>query len=305
MGEVIKPIDPFYITQGFGVNPASYAQFGLKGHNGWDIRTKYSDTPEGRRYIKASFFSKFYKKGDEGNKGYGKYFDVVVQLKSIWKLTYAHCHSIIDFLTRDKNEEMAISNNTGNSTASHLHWTTKRIIINPNESHTVLNYDNGFFGAVNPQEFLDELKAQEENQNPTPPPSTGIEKLPKDSVIGDVYEFLTGKRPNQDTIDWRLSQGKNIVEIGKDICQGDGNFYDLWIKPHVDKVTNEGIKSVSDPLESVEIPQVIEEPVITPEVPVDVPQEPTIEDKNDLPIPRLVGWFKSSFEKLFQKFFNK
>lgn len=66
----------------------------------------------------------------------------------------------------------------------------------------------------------------------TNPPST-IQKLPKDSVIADIYEFLTGSRPNQDTIDWRLASNKNLVEIGNDICSGDSAFFSKWIKPQI------------------------------------------------------------------------
>jgi len=66
----------------------------------------------------------------------------------------------------------------------------------------------------------------------TTPPST-IEKLPKDSIISDIYLFLTGERPKQDTIDWRLASNKNLVEIGTDICSGDSAFFNKWVKPQI------------------------------------------------------------------------
>lgn len=94
------------------------------------------------------------------------------------------------------------------------------------------NY-NGINGRVDGNVFYGDLptfKAYGYKQSvpPTVPPPD-VEKLPKTSVIGDFYEVLTGKRPHQDTIDWRMSQGKNLVEIGTDICENDSEFKEKWI----------------------------------------------------------------------------
>lgn len=167
---VIYPIQPKELTQGFGENPAAYARFGLKGHNGWDFKTKFSDTPLGKRYIFASHLSKFYTKGNQGNDGFGLYFDVLVQLKSLWKLTYAHCASIETFTEKKPGEQMAISDNTGNSTGAHLHLTTKKGKL-VNGVFQADNNDNGYFGAVDPQLFFTELD-QFTNSQPTAPMDT-------------------------------------------------------------------------------------------------------------------------------------
>lgn len=159
MADIVRPIEPFELTQGFGGNAAAYAKFGLDGHNGWDLKTKFTDTPKGHRDILSSWISTFYKKAIDP-KGYGDYFEVIVKIgKSIWKLTYGHCLSIRGFVTAQEGEVMAISDNTGNSTGSHLHLTTKRITIKADGAHEVINHNNGYFGAVNPQEFFDELRA--------------------------------------------------------------------------------------------------------------------------------------------------
>lgn len=129
MADIIRPIEPFELTQGFGGNAAAYARFGLKGHNGWDLRTKFPDTPQGRRSILASWLMEFYKQANEGNDGYGLYFETICKLKSIWKITFGHCHSVDHFVSKNEGENMAISDNTGNSTGPHTHITTKRIKI--------------------------------------------------------------------------------------------------------------------------------------------------------------------------------
>lgn len=95
------------------------------------------------------------------------------------------------------------------------------------------NHENfaGVVGNVDANVFYGELTAYKKYgyQGVEVEPPSDIEQLPKDSVIGDLYEFLTGERAKQDTIDWRLSQGKNIVQIGTDICENDTAFKDKWI----------------------------------------------------------------------------
>jgi hypothetical protein len=165
MTDIIRPIEPFELTQEFGVNPASYARFGLAGHNGWDLRTKFNDTPQGHRYILASWLNQYYGQGNEGNDGYGLYFETIVQLENTYKLTFAHCLSIEGFQTKQEGETMAISDNTGNSTGAHLHLTVKRGVLNQGKFVSD-NSNNGYFGAINPQEFFDELRKTKANISP-------------------------------------------------------------------------------------------------------------------------------------------
>lgn len=177
--KVVLPIDPFNLTQEFGVNPDAYKKFGLAGHNGWDVRTIYPDTPAGRRFILATQKSQFYKQAFDGP-GYGLYFEVITKAKNTWKHTFAHCNSIETFTEKEQGETMAISDSTGNITGPHLHWTAKKIRI-VNGAHEVINYNNGYFGAVNPQEYLDEVRSY-----------TGSEPMPTtDVTVGkEQYEKL-------------------------------------------------------------------------------------------------------------------
>jgi hypothetical protein len=73
-------------------------------------------------------------------------------------------------------------------------------------------------------------------ETPTVPVPSPVEKIGKDQVLKDAYTALCGGF-SEDEIKWRLSQDKNLVEIMTDICNGDGRFFEKWIKPKM-PVTN-------------------------------------------------------------------
>lgn len=161
--KVTLPIDPFTITQVFGVNPSAYAQYGLKGHNGWDVRTKLSDSPDGKRNILSPQDARFHQIGNEGAKGYGKFVEIITETAGRrFKHTFAHCASTPAFTVKRQGEGVAISDNTGNSTAAHLHWTVKEL----NADNSVKNYQNGYFGAINPQIYLEFVRSVPEEPQP-------------------------------------------------------------------------------------------------------------------------------------------
>jgi hypothetical protein len=194
MADIVRPIEPFELTQGFGDNYESYKQFGLKGHNGWDIKTKYPDTPQGFRDILASCYMQFYRQGFEGDKvGYGLFFETVAQLYSTWKLTFAHCKSVHSFTSKNEGESMGISDNTGNSTGSHLHLTVKRIKI-VNGQHQVQDYNNGYFGAVNPQEFFDEVRKWKKEKGSTQPPKQEVTMTISEQLYGQLVDGASTRK---------------------------------------------------------------------------------------------------------------
>lgn len=189
MSDIIRPIEPFELTQVFGGNAEWYAKFGLKGHNGWDFKTRWPDTPEGRRYILASWKMLFYRQGVDPS-GYGNFFETVCKLKNTYKLTYGHCHSIETFTGKNEGDHMAISDNTGNSTGPHLHLTVKRIKIE-NGQHVVYDYNNGYFGAINPQIFFDELREYKKNGNTPTLPNEGVNMTIEEALYGLLIKKAT------------------------------------------------------------------------------------------------------------------
>lgn len=104
----------YRLTQGFGENPASYARFGLKGHNGLDYGLPTGTqvvAPHGGKVIEAT----------NDPSGYGLYLKIESNKEGS---ILAHLKSfqvkVGDFVS--EGHTVALSNNTGNSTGPHLHW---------------------------------------------------------------------------------------------------------------------------------------------------------------------------------------
>lgn len=122
MKRFIHPMDPVFITQRFGERPEVYGKFGLKGHNGIDYRTKFFDSPLGRRYIVAPDSGFIEETGNQGNKGYGVFLRIRHDDGS--QSVLGHCTKLYvkqgDRVT--KGSRVALSGNTGFSSGAHVHW---------------------------------------------------------------------------------------------------------------------------------------------------------------------------------------
>lgn len=116
-----RPFNGNYpLTQGFGANPASYAQFGIKGHNGLDY-----GIPHGTPLV-AALEGKVTEVGNDTT-GYGGY--VKIENDKQGQL-YGHM-SRIDVKVGDtiyEGQQIGLSGGTkgtwgaGNTTGAHLHW---------------------------------------------------------------------------------------------------------------------------------------------------------------------------------------
>ena len=133
----IYPIDKVFITQGFGERPEYYKKYGLKGHNGTDFRTRFIDSPLGKRYIVAMADGQISEATSFGS-GYGTHVKIVHKNGST--TLYAHLHKLYVYVGQKvtQGQRIALSDNTGDSSAPHLHITYK-----PAKP----NMKNGFYGA--------------------------------------------------------------------------------------------------------------------------------------------------------------
>jgi GH25 family lysozyme M1 (1,4-beta-N-acetylmuramidase) len=145
---VVLPIDKIYITQEFSLNPQVYGQFGLKGHNGIDFRTKFWDSPLGRREIFATMDGKVVEVANQGAAGYGRY--VRIRHNGNEETIYGHLYNQKVLVNQEvkAGHIIGISDNTGFSSGSHLHFGWRPENWNPN---------NGFAGYANPRNLFGKL----------------------------------------------------------------------------------------------------------------------------------------------------
>lgn len=144
---MIRPFKGTYpVTQTWGVNPSSYAKFGLKGHNGVDYGTPMN-TP-----IIAPHAGTILEVFNDPQ-GYGLYVKIENDQEG----------SILAHLSRQdvkvgqvvtEGQQIGLSGTTGNSTGSHLHWGYYR---------KPRNKADGYSGTINPFPYLSE---NQDDENP-------------------------------------------------------------------------------------------------------------------------------------------
>ncbi len=140
-------VTKYGISQGFGDNSGPLQEFyksiGLKGHNGLDI-VIYSGDP-----IIASHDGIV---TVDTIDRYGAIWIEVFDGKEKYKTVYGHnlrnVFNVGDVVKR--GDIIALGNNTGYSTGSHLHYTFK---LTDNKGQTI-NKDNDYKGAIDPTPYL-------------------------------------------------------------------------------------------------------------------------------------------------------
>ncbi len=212
-------LSDFYIgnfpeTQGFGENPANYAQFNLKGHNGIDI-----GTPNGTLVI-SPFKGTVTEIGSDP-KGYGNYCKVydkdqlcVCLIGHMQQVAVSQGQSIV------KGQLLGYSNNTGNSTGPHIHFG----VYKTDASGVRLNSDNGYNGYVNPNDgriFTWDIKNPTEPVKPTSDSGTmTIEKKVFEELVAKCTEYDNAKQEHLQTL------GK-LGELQKQYDQLQTNYNNL------------------------------------------------------------------------------
>ena len=118
---VAWPTEFRHITQYFGANPHNYAQFGLPGHEGIDIRA-----PTGSRVFAVAAGTVIRIHPTAHGHNYG--IHVRIEHQDGYKTIYGHLEStnVREGQLVEAGEMIGLADNTGNSFGSHLHLTLKR-----------------------------------------------------------------------------------------------------------------------------------------------------------------------------------
>lgn len=140
------------ITQAFGARPEYYKQFGLIGHEGLDLIPTGTDWT-----VYALEDGKVVK--DEDNAKSGAYGINI----TLWhgKKATQYCHLEYNLVNLNdevkKGQAIGKMGATGNTQGTHLHLN----LFETDENGYRLNKDNGYFGGVNPEPFLNEDNTQQ------------------------------------------------------------------------------------------------------------------------------------------------
>ena len=141
---LLKPLDKWFVTQPFGANPQIYSRFGMKGHDGIDLRTRFIDSPLGHRPVMAAADGWCEVRMD-GASGYGNHVRIHHPDGSLT----IYGHLLKPYVWQKEivkaGQKIGLSDNSGFSTGAHLHFELRL----PD-----CDIRNGYFGAVDPLPFI-------------------------------------------------------------------------------------------------------------------------------------------------------
>ena len=166
---IYKPVHPAVITQGFGQNLVPfYKEFGMSGHNGHDFVRK-GDTHEAN--VRAAHMGIVFATGIDGDGGYAVHVRTAQQFNDElgkphwWVSIYYHLTPKIlvrPGQTISIGTHLGYLDNTGKyTTGEHLHFGLKKQRQIDEWRWETIDHSNGYFGAVDPMPYWQEMTAYE------------------------------------------------------------------------------------------------------------------------------------------------
>jgi Peptidase family M23 len=174
----------YQVTQNFGENPQIYSKLGMIAHNGIDLIP--ADGSFGAAIycpVKGTVIKKSYDPN-----GYGNFIMVWCKEENI-ALRFCHFAQPSGFNVGDTveaNEDVGIMGSTGFSTGEHLHFEV--IPVDGNGSKAEPN--NGYYGAVDPQPYLDKWQQQLDKYNAPVAESKPVAEEPKKLTAKEGFDYI-------------------------------------------------------------------------------------------------------------------
>lgn len=155
-----NPLSPHKVTQGWNENPEFYKQYGVAGHNGLDMQAFNGEN------IYAAHDGEVVFAGEDGSSG------LLVVLRTLekfdyetdggqcyFKTLYAHIKKqgilVVAGQKVKKGQIIALADNTGLSSGSHLHFGLKPVYKGEKEwQWDNIENNNGYRGAIDPTPYL-------------------------------------------------------------------------------------------------------------------------------------------------------
>jgi murein DD-endopeptidase MepM/ murein hydrolase activator NlpD len=142
------PTDYKVVTQGFGINPQWYEQYGLPGHEGIDMRAPMGSP------VRAAWDGVVVR--NEMHGAYGWSIRIEAEIRGdIYEFIYAHFAEQsplgVDYVVT-KGQGIGFADSTGNSTGSHLHFSLKK------RGATASGETNYKYDLIDPTQFFAELR---------------------------------------------------------------------------------------------------------------------------------------------------
>jgi murein DD-endopeptidase MepM/ murein hydrolase activator NlpD len=190
------------VTQFFGENEALYSRFGMKGHNGIDLVAPHGSPMyaiEDATVVNVN----------DDPKGFGKHVRIITYGTDCREWTYGHCAEILVKVgdTVSEGQKIATMGNTGfvvsgatpfwkvNPYAgTHLHLGLREVRRSRNGwsypgstvKIDVLNYQNGYKGAIDPVPWLNSAQSDESTRRQ--------QMLTVISLLNSMIRLLQAKR---------------------------------------------------------------------------------------------------------------
>lgn len=156
-----RPVKSSIYSQGFGIEKtkpemlAFYNSLGLKAHNGLDIPTWYKE-PCYFNYIGKG---KLISITDDPKLGIGLTF-LINDHNGTFQIRFWHFQDYVRTLRVGQEIEsgdlIGHCDSTGMSSGNHLHFDLKKAVIRGEDGYDILNRENGYLGAISPDEYWED-----------------------------------------------------------------------------------------------------------------------------------------------------